>query len=446
MFKGLSWGFAVVCGLSWFLGSTALAQIVAYDPAAYRDLVAADSPETIPPGSQITLSNWQQYRRFMPPGLQALYAGHYVLKVDTQPDFTITIGPTIPVGIPRQVVADTEKYNGQARLVKLSTGGYDLKNYTAGLPFPKIDPKDPDAGAKLLYDDHYYYYFEFLRNFHSYTFLIDRYQNIAEQEGDISYWRLMHLSDPGYPVDMPYAAGFLTSGRFQLVAPEQSKYTVEIQMTPDDAIRVPEIYVFLPSLRRSLRLSSAARCAPALGTDYVGDDSNGNIGSPGLFIPVYLGEHKMIGLVHADPVPLDSPSSYLIKSSVPGWPKPVVGKWEVRKVRTFALLPTPALGSSYCYGAKVVNLDADEWLPFWTDIYDSSRHLYKVQWNWTRPRLIQTGEMAVTAVASGVIMDVQNGHATVTVNPSEEYDRHARPALQEAQVVAFPASLSQVMR
>jgi hypothetical protein len=38
--------------------------------------------------------------------------------------------------------------------------------------------------------------------------------------------------------------------------------------------RYPEIYVFLPSLRRSLRLSSAARCAPLLGTDFTNHDAS----------------------------------------------------------------------------------------------------------------------------------------------------------------------------
>lgn len=57
-----------------------------------------------------------------------------------------------------------------------------------------------------------------------------------------------------------------------LLAPEQSRYTTSLTIVPDDLTKNQDNYVFLPSLRRSLRLSSAARCAPLLGSDYTPDD------------------------------------------------------------------------------------------------------------------------------------------------------------------------------
>ncbi len=60
--------------------------------------------------------------------------------------------------------------------------------------------------------------------------------------------------------------------RYFVFSPEQTRYTTELAQQPDDPQRVQEIYVFLPSLRRSLRLSSAARCSPILGSDWVQDD------------------------------------------------------------------------------------------------------------------------------------------------------------------------------
>jgi hypothetical protein len=58
-----------------------------------------------------------------------------------------------------------------------------------------------------------------------------------------------------------------------------------------------EEYVFLPSLRRSLRLSSASRCTPILGTDYLADDTDWK---PAFFKPEYYGEKKLLVAV-ADP-------------------------------------------------------------------------------------------------------------------------------------------------
>ena len=52
--------------------------------------LAAEGP--IPSGTVITLKNWQQYKQFMPDGLQALFAGTHFWKLP--PDFQMVIGPT----------------------------------------------------------------------------------------------------------------------------------------------------------------------------------------------------------------------------------------------------------------------------------------------------------------------------------------------------------------
>src|SRR5258707_705284 len=81
--------------------------------------------------------------------------------------------------------------------------------------------------------------------------------------------------------------------------PTRSK-TTAVAIYPDDPQRVPEIYAFLPSLRRSLRLSSVARCAPLQGTDWTNDDQRGGFsGIPNWFAPRYLGEKKMLFMVHS---------------------------------------------------------------------------------------------------------------------------------------------------
>ena len=63
-----------------FIASAASAQI-SYGEASYKELVDSSSSDTIAPGTKITLENWQQYRRFMPIGIQALYSGQYGFKI-----------------------------------------------------------------------------------------------------------------------------------------------------------------------------------------------------------------------------------------------------------------------------------------------------------------------------------------------------------------------------
>ena len=50
----------------------ARAEQMKFDPAAYTALVAGDASQSIPEGTKITLQNWQQYKDFMPIGVQAM--------------------------------------------------------------------------------------------------------------------------------------------------------------------------------------------------------------------------------------------------------------------------------------------------------------------------------------------------------------------------------------
>ena len=75
----------------------------------------------------------------------------------------------------------------------------------------------------------------------------------------------MGLSDSPYPQDMPDNDGNIFANRFMELAPEQARYTTSLELISKDPARLTEEYVFLPSLRRSLRLSSASRRTPTLG-------------------------------------------------------------------------------------------------------------------------------------------------------------------------------------
>src|ERR1700730_17985225 len=79
-------------GLLW---GSAAAQLT-YDVAKYKALADADSAETIPPVTKITLHNWQQYNKFMPaktyagggvpsgsfPGWPVAGTNHWELRTD----------------------------------------------------------------------------------------------------------------------------------------------------------------------------------------------------------------------------------------------------------------------------------------------------------------------------------------------------------------------------
>jgi hypothetical protein len=114
---------------------------------------AAAHDTAIAPGTRITLQNWQQYKQFMPLGMQKLFAGSYAWKMPS--DAVMEIMATQSIHLPAKYLQDTEKYAGQVKLNRQSDGGFLLNDYVAGLPFPQ--PAEPDRGEKILFDTWFRY-------------------------------------------------------------------------------------------------------------------------------------------------------------------------------------------------------------------------------------------------------------------------------------------------
>src|SRR5262249_51168000 len=177
---------------------------------------------------------------------------------------------------------------GQAKLEKLPTGGWLMTGWLAGVPFPS--PDEPNRGVKMLYNAWATFRPNITHNLNV-GYLVDRFGDKTTNDVDAAFFGLSHLSEPGMPVNMPYAGNVFYATRFHVTAPEQSKYTTQLTQVYDDPRKLPDYYVFLPSLRRSIRLSSAARCSPILGTDYIQDD---NSWLPTNFDVKYLGDKKLL--------------------------------------------------------------------------------------------------------------------------------------------------------
>ena len=419
----------------------------AFEPADYQGLADATSSAAIPPGTIITAGNWQQYKQFIPVSLQWLYSGKYPWKVPAGDDFSIVVGPTVSIPMTHQFAIDTEKYSNQVKLDPMPNGGFDIKGYVAGLPFPH--PAGPNAGIEILYNFYYHYQPHVLKNYYR-SLTIDRYQNESATEIIEVFNRLMHTSDVNTPIDNPLAGGYFQSGMDEVTVPEQSKYTSALTMFPDDVTRLEEFYVFLPSLRRSLRLSSAARCSPILGSDYLNDDNrDGFNGIPTQFKVTLLGEKKIIALVHENLITRQQRSSFTT-TGLPGWSKPITGKWELRDAY---LLDIRALGSAaatYCYGSRVLYVDKENSTPLFVDLYDNSLKPWKVTVNRYGPIPINDGFGGV-AISPGdsnpTIYDIQNVHAGLVFQKQVADANSGVPTqYRDVQRYGTPGGLSQVMR
>jgi Protein of unknown function (DUF1329) len=415
-------------------------------------LVAAQAraADIAAPGTVINKKNWQQYQKFMPPGMIVLFSGDNFWKVPD--DGQIVVGPTIPIPTPKRYLADTEKYSGQVKLEKQPNGGYLIKNYLAGWPFPGANPKDPLFGTKTLYNYYYRPAPAFLE-MDSRSYLVDSNLNRSWQEAFIIFTRLTHRSDNDLPISDSLEPTLYTTEYAEETAPEQSKYTAILIVRYDNPGAPDEQYLFLPSLRRSLRTSTKARCAPLLGTDFTQDDvREGFNGEPGLFNATYLGMRKVVALVHQNEdvfssASLLNPDKYYTGSML--WPKPTVGKWEMRDVYVVSLSRVPADAVGYCMSKKVMYFDKETLYPVWDEDYDTNGRLWKLIINWPSPiKIPGTNDEVLGQQGSTIenIMDMENRHLTFVMESKGKFNSDIPAHYRDVKRFADPGGLWDVMR
>jgi len=74
----------------------------------------------IPIGTKITTKNWEQYKAFLPLGMQKLFAGVYYWKIP--PDAVLEVGPAVHDFLLKSWIERTEKYSGQVSVQVLPNG------------------------------------------------------------------------------------------------------------------------------------------------------------------------------------------------------------------------------------------------------------------------------------------------------------------------------------
>ena len=234
----------------------------------------------------------------MPEGMTRLFAGQLAWKLPA--DFQILVGPTSPHPLPKTYLDNTDKYGQLVKIKAFPDGEHTIAGYVAGRPFP--NPAGPLKGYQILVDNWYRYMPRLMCNPDATEVLEDRYGNRSSLRMEIVFRHLNHISDAGQPITDERAPELYNTQYSMLTAPEDVKYTEWLTIYSVDPLKPENIFLFVPKLRRALRISSNGRCAPAFGTDYVFDDFNGGFdGGIAQFDATYLRDQEILSLVDADP-------------------------------------------------------------------------------------------------------------------------------------------------
>jgi hypothetical protein len=373
--------------------------------------VAPPARGDVQPGDVITKANVDKVKDLVSPGVE------WCVKHG----MTMKIVPYKKVEWNKAYREATEKYSGQ---VKLAPDGRSLIGHVAGLPFPKIDANDPQIALKIMWNFEYKPYVtddEDLRNFDADTgpvsdsgpmqverhFLLDHLRTL---------WYTARIYIDPKP-EMPNPDGVRAkSSMHPILEPFDLKGVGETgirYLSPD---RQDDTWLYLPSLRRVRRLSSAQRSDALFGQDTDVDSYGGYAGQIPWFDWKYLGEKDVVASFHADAFPVkycDGAGDFIFCDN-----------WEKRPA--YVIEGVPKL-PQYAYGKRLLFVDKETYLVDYSDISDRSGQLWKVwvnEWAFKHRASPSYGDEYPDEMPyqpSITMVDMQLSHATKAALPSAKY-------------------------
>ncbi|MFN8643788.1 MAG: DUF1329 domain-containing protein [Candidatus Binatia bacterium] len=243
--------------------------------------VAADAE--LKPGVVLGPDNWELAKDLLPPEILKHYqSGEYKnVIVD------------YPLGIQNQEPAwkeATEKNAGQLDVDDVGTvifkGSGKQPDYLYGIPFPNIDPSDPKAAVKIIWNQ-FLAYWQGGSSFNVTRVIMVQPKGIDRDIHADGYFNFWDGQDEKYRKPNPnnLQSQFLGVTTF----PTDLQGTASLTWRYRDADKRDSVWAFVPALRRVRAVSPANRSDGYLGSDISGDDGFFFDGKPQDF------EWKLIG-------------------------------------------------------------------------------------------------------------------------------------------------------
>lgn len=322
---------------------------------------------------------------------------------------------------PKEYRDATEKYSGQ---VKLAGDGLSLENYVAGLPFPKLDLSDPEVALKIMWNYEYKPAITDdldLRNFDADTGAVHVTQPMTvERHFLLDHLRVLLYNGRVYqepkPFYTPNPSKFRSqTGMYPILEPFDLRGVGGVGNRYIDPAKQDDQWLYLPSLRRVRRLSTAQRSDALFGQDTDVDSYYGYNGHIAWMTWRFLGQREVLGAMHAEnyPVKWASPADWAFDDV-----------WEKRQVYVIegvSKLP------QYAYSKRILFIDKEGWVVLYSDIYDRAGELWKIwinDWSYRTEAFPGAAEIYPDQrpfEPAIVMMDIQLEHATRAALPSHRY-------------------------
>jgi hypothetical protein len=349
--------------------------------------LAPPAQAQVKPGDFITPDNAAQAKDLLSPGTywKVLHG------------MTLKIVPTERIDWPPPYQEATEKYSPQ---VKLSPDHRSLAGYVAGQPFPIIDPNDPDAGVKVMWNNSFR---------PMYTDDLDArfFGCEASYEGRNKPHRVVEYEEIGHyrvynfvgrtevnplPVDPDFKSNglYFMSAIYPFLAPTEQRGKGLIRYRYADPNKGDNTWIWKPGDRRLRRLSEDVLSGAEGVEQFYPDDYEGFAAKNENYDWKFLGERTMLGAIDIAQVPAPM-------CPTDGGGSVCPAEWQLRRMFVVEGIPRRSRVPEELYSRHVVYVDAEAWVVFAHDAYDRKGELSKNFTNWLvyRDRPVPNARIAI---------------------------------------------------
>jgi hypothetical protein len=253
-------------------------------------------------------TNAEQASDLLPPEILNHYKkGDYTNKIVDFPDSRFRWDDGFEDATKRN--GEQLKLDASKQPVDKTTGA--RPDYIQGLPFPNIDPQDPDAGYKALWNLDYAYYTG--GNSHNWTILSWVSRGGVDRSAVQDVWFLYYDGQPRKYAPAKNPQNLLFQFLAVTASPADLQGTAALGYRFRDPTKRDMSWAYVPALRRVRAVSPANRSDGFLGSDQSQDDGFFFDGKPEDFEWKVVGKRE--GLRFVDP---DSIEGKVKRKELPG--------------------------------------------------------------------------------------------------------------------------------
>jgi hypothetical protein len=366
------------------------------------------------PGDVIDASNIEQYKDYFPMFIERYIKDGWGFEKP----MVVKVREADPVPFTKGYMEASKK---NMATTKLTSEGL-LEGYSGqGCPF--LEPKEPNMGTKLMWN-------QFYKSFPDDWFIPGYYISFSKRKGgnvivgDTRYEQLMFsnrtMVNPMPEIENPkqlYYANRLVS----LTPPNKDLDTLTWRYK--DPMKYDDMWTYIPTLRRALRLVSSERANPIQGTPYTWDDIFGFDGKIPFFTYEIIGEQTVLNLVHQK-----------IKCEEidrKTWPwHPVLHQGEEYETVPSYIIEIKSKDPRYPYTRKTVWMDKKKFNVIYAQMYDKNNDFWKGFWNGGQVRMVKTtyGEEPFAIQCSSGITDFKTQYWIGTITGGLEMNKGGDPS------------------